>query len=371
MILYFTSSRDKILDGATKSSSCPLRVCASAGHTEPHLCFTTEPLPGMGQYVYSVDIPLALVDKYEYQNDFRQEKTRFFAIPLSLLEKYPITRDTFEQVTARPWNKWTIPVLDRRPVSGQQEMKGKWAILWASRPGVASAKVYRRTDGFFLSVEVTTTSDFDPESDYLVVENHEEMDRISGPGTKETFKLVSIAGPTPQWVIFPTEWQKWVWDRKVTNSAIDYILEHVPQVKTDVRYAMQKDSKQNKARSWRLVSDEVGRTLSAKLGEHIDLGKLAAHSWTSVAAMPHRIANRMSQHLPYAPWVPPLPQPEYASPEESGRYALANLYGPFPTHGPGVDHAPQERPYIHLEGELDRKDNDFRRGQSGAALALA
>lgn len=372
MNLHFMSPRDEILGGAIPSPLCPSRICALTGHKEPHLCFTTEPLPGLGQYVYMVDIPAHLIEKYEYENEFREEKTRYFAIPLSLLKQYPVERNTFEQVTARPWNKWTVTVLDRRAVKGHGDSRGKWAVVWASRPGVASAKVYRRSDKDYLSIEVTATSDFDPEKDYLVVENHEEMDRISGPGTKETFKLVTIAGPTPQWVIFPSEWQKWVWDRQVTNSAIDYITSHAPHVKEDVRYAMQKDSKQNKARSWRIVADEVGRTLSAKLGERIDLGKLAGHSWTSVAAMPHRIANRMSQHLPYAPWVPPMPQPEYASPEESGRYALANLHGPYPTRGPGIDHAPQERPYTGREGELGKDDNsDFRSGQREPALALA
>jgi hypothetical protein len=371
MILYLTSALEQLPLG--KASECAMKVCALAGHSEDHLCFTTEPLQGLGKHVYSLDIPLALVEQYEYTNEFRLEKTRYFALPTSLLRRHVPERSAYEEITARPWNRWVAVVLDKRPDEKHPEMKGKWAIVWASRKEAVSAKVYRKVDGQYLSIEITASSDFDPMVDYIVLENHEEMARPGGVGGKETWKLLSVAGVTPQWAIFPTAWQNWVWDKKVTRSATEYIVQHVPTVRSDINYAMQKGSKENKARSWRLVAEEVGRSLSNKLGVMVDLGKLAGHSWTAVAAMPHRIANRMSQNLPYAPWTPPLPQPEYANPDESGRYVLANLHGPYPTHGPGVDHAPQERPYTGREGELAKPDNQdsFNLGQRAPALALA
>lgn len=366
MILYYTSHRPSVV-GQGKVIACPHGACRLAGFGEAHLCFTTEPLTGSGQWVFSADVPQNQIEKYEYTNETRAEKVRFFALPRALVQSLDLKQDTFEQVTGRPWNKWVITILDRR--AGRRAVRGSWSLLWGSREGVVGAKVYRRTPEF-MSIQVETTVDFDPETDYLVCEVHEEQEKAEG-GVKETWRLETLAGITPQWALFPQAWQKWVWDRKVTNSAIRYILTHVPQVNEQVEYAMQKDSKHNKARAWRNVSDEVGRSLSRKLGAPIDLGKLAAHSWTAVAAMPHRIANRMSQHLPYAAWEPPMPQPIYQSPEESGRHLVANLYGVFPTHGPGVDHAPQDRPFTGREGELVEGPLDpFDTGQRAPASLL-
>jgi hypothetical protein len=368
MLLYFTTPRDSLVDKG-QVVTCPLRVCRTEGFTAPHLCFATEPIAGQGQYVHSVDIPETEVTPYEYQNDFRRERARFFAIPHALLAKYEARRETYESRTGTPWNRWVVPVLDRRP-TGRGHSLGSWALVWMSRDGIAGARVERKREGQahqaqYLSIEVTATSEFDPERDYIVVEIHEESERQVGQGTKETWRLETVAGVTPRWAIFPTAWQNWVWDERVTNSAVRYLLTIAPHLQADVNYAMQKDSKHNKARAWRNVADEVARVVSRKLNTRVDLGKLAGHSWTAVAAMPHRIAMRLSQNLPDTPWVPPRPKPEYENPEESGRILLANLYGAYPKRGPGVDHAPQDRPYTGREGELNTNESfDVRRAVS-------
>jgi len=350
MLLYATSDRPT-LEGAL----CSLAACRTSGKTYTHYCFSTEPIAGQGSNVFCADVPMADVQKYEYTNEFHLDTaTRFFAIPADFVPHMGLERTQFEEVTGNPWNVFTVPVLDRRVQKGSKS-KGEWSLIWTSREGIASARVVKKEPDFlnptqtgFMVVEVKLTVDFDPRRDYVMVEIHEEMEKEVGhSGIKETWRLFTIAGRTPQWAIFPTAWQNWVWDRAVTQSAVDYIVTHFPETREDAEFAVQKESKHNKARAWRNVADTVGRRL------RLDLGKFASHSWTAVAAMPHRIAMRISQHWSDRPWVPPRPKPEFENPDTSGRILLANLYGAYPKMGPGVDHAPQDRPFIRKEGELE------------------
>jgi hypothetical protein len=284
-------------------------------------------------------------------------------------------QETYETLTGRPWNKWVVTVLDRRGVEPGSRRKGKWAIVWQSRDGIASARVSQKVEqegrDLFLSVEIKTTSDFDPETDYIVIEDHEEQAQSwTQERVKETWRLQGLAGVCPQWMIYPTIWKDWASDRRVQESAVTYILDNVPashrqDVAADVAFAQRRGEKEIKARAWRNVADRIARIFD------FEFGMLPAHSWTAVNAMPMRIARKMATHLPYAPWDPPKPQPEYADPNASGRKALANLYGPFPKHGPGVDHAPQDRPFIGREGELGKVPESFEFGQRRAAAALA
>jgi hypothetical protein len=373
MILYYTSPRLSLFDQG-RLITCPQGVCVMAGHGESHLCFTTEPLQGQGRYVHSIDVPEASALPYEYKNELRQERTRFFALPAPLLASLEIKCEDFEAVTGRKWNTWMIPVLDRRNVRGNPKLKGKWSLIWSSRQGVASAKVGRRLDNTFLSVEVTASADFDPEKDYIVQEKHEEFEKSFGSTNqvKETWQFQMVAGASPQWAIFPSAWKAWVWNDRVVKSAVNFLIEQAPQLRDDIMYASHKNNKENTTRAWRRVAEEIGPLVSARFGAAIDLGDLRGHSWTAVAAMPLRIASRLSENLPYDGWTPPLPRPDFADPERSGRYLLANLYGVYPTKGPGVDHRPQDRPYTGNEGELDNKpDDDFRAGRTLAAVPLA
>ena len=369
MRLYFTSNRTAVLDG--DSPPTPHGSYGQSGGSAPDdskVRFSTEPSPGQGVNVFSADIAQDVVSRFEYKDPFRPGRARWFALPVDLVRTLDLKRETFENVTGTPWNQWVVPVLDRR-VPRNSTLRGKWAIIWVSRDGVASAKVSKKVEDVVLEVEVTTLTEFDPERDYILVEHHEEMAKEGGAGTKETWSLETLAGRTPQWAVFPTAWQEWVWNRDVVNSAVRYILKYAPSLKDEVNFAMGRDSKLNKTRAWRNVNDEVGRALSRKLNQPIDLGRLAGHSWTAVAAMPLRIAMRMSQHLPNDPWNPPVAKPEYENPETSGRVCLANLYGAYPRRGPGVDHAPQDRPFTGREGEFD--PGDSKRFDSGRLLAAA
>ena len=325
-----------------------------------HFCFSTEPLAGKGRFVYSIDIPSSLAEKYEYENPFQDRRVRFFALPQSVVSNYKVERGSFDEITGRPWNEWIVPVLDRRAVRNPK-MRGRWAIVWASREGIASARVHEKKldhdsgEPIYIAVQIRTTSEFDPAKDYILVENHEEFERLDGIGVKETWSLRTLAGVEPEWAVYPKAWQAFVANLRVRRSAINFILRIAPEVADDVRYAEQRISKFNKARAWRNVAEQVSKALTRRLKEPISLGKFAAHSWTQINAMPIRIAKRASQHLPEKKrWIPPIPEPVYVDPDRSGRYVLANLYGAYPTRGPGVDHAPQIRPYHHLEGELDR-----------------
>lgn len=373
MILYLASPRSELM--VNGGIECPLNGCKQQGRTYPHLCLTTEPLAGFGEYLFSVDIPAELATEYEYKEEFLQDgRARFFAIPLPILAHFTLTRQRFEEVTGRPWNKWTVTVLDRR-TTRHSKIRARWALIWLSREGVASAKVAGRVgdgeDTMTLSVEITATSDFDPLTDYIVIEDHTEEEQSFFPEPKETWKLRTLAGQTPRWVSYPSLWKAWVWDKEVQQSAVDYLISVAPEVKPLITYAKERTERHEVTAAWRKVSDEVARVLSRRLRNKFDLGRLAGHSWTAVAAMPLRIANRLSENLPYQSWQPPKPRPDYEDPDKSGRVILANQYGPYPDRGPGVDHTPQSRPYEHREGETPEKKRPFNVGQNAPAARLA
>lgn len=346
MILYYTTV-DEQVDASTVE--CPAKVCRLKGVDFDHLCMSVEPVQGLGPNVFMADIPANIVSAFEYVNDFRVEETKTYSIPRGLLKEYPLVKDTYESVTGHEWNEWVIPVLDRRR---EGRKIGEWAVIWISRVGVASARVDEKSDDF-LSLRVRTTVDFDPTTDYIVIERHEESERKVGPPIKETWTLKVLAGMAPQWTLFPSAWKNWVEDKEVEGSAVRYILHHCPEVDESVKFALERDTKANRARAWTMVATDLNGYLSKKYDTTIHLGEIRSNSWTAVMAMPHRIAGRLSQQLPYDPWKPPRPQPVYANPETSGRVVLANLYGPYPKEGPGVDHRPQDRAIFGIEGELD------------------
>lgn len=361
MTLYFTSWKADLR--GRLPNVCPERGC---GQIHPHVCFASEPLPGQGQYVYRTEIPLAEVGKYEYRNDFRPSNVRYFALPLPLVLKHGLESDSYEALTGQPWNRWVIPVLDRRH-KAKPNLRGTWTIVWASRAGIASVVDYEKIEEAaghvtYQSVEVVATEAFDPAKDYLVAEAHEEY---SDPyRKKETWNTRVVGGCTvPKWVIFPRRWTQYVRDHRVIASYVEFIRGIAPDTVEDMHYALRGGIHKSSAlRAWWKVANEVGYALSRRFGTHIHLGKFNGRSWTQINAAPIRIAKRASQHLPPEErWVSPLPEPEYEDPRASGRYVLANPYGAHPTKGPGVDHEPQDRPYRQdIEGELeDEGENDL------------
>jgi hypothetical protein len=336
MILYHTTSRPDLMESSSGSS--------------PAIVFATEPLSGLGPWVYSIDLPLTKVANYMLGNSaYRREGCSFYALPSQLVAESSPAREAYSDITGAAWNSFVVDVLDRRPKKGETDLLGTWALVWMSRDGVARARVAERADNL-LSLTVDTTSEFNPERDYIVLEQHEEF---SAPGGqhKETWRLFTVAGRTPQWQAFPTEWQDWVSNTDVASSAMKYLIEIAPSLTREIEYAHFLESKHNRARAWRDVADRLASLLSREQGRTVDLGKFAGHSWTAVMAIPLRIAMRVSQQTG-SEWVPPIPKPEFQHPDESGRVLLANNYGAFPTRGPGVDHSTQDRPYEKRGGEL-------------------
>jgi hypothetical protein len=373
LTLYYTTTERTLLPIDGREPICGLAAeCRGRHREEAHLCFTTEPLAGQGPNVFSVEVDESVAERFEYTNPFRVGEARFVALPTALLRRLPIRETTFEAVRQRPWNQFLVPILDRRPTD-DKKLLGTWRIVWMSRPGAASATTYRKSGTMYHSVLVTLAPDFDPAMDYVLVERHEEMDQTLFDRPKETWELAVLAGSAPAWQIYPQAWQDWVWDERVTDSAIRYILNLIPEARSEVQYARGKMAKHNKVRAWRNVVDAIDRTLSTRNGRpgSVSIGKFASQSWTAIAAMPTRIAARLDKYFPgVEAWVPPLPKPDYADPLRSGRVVLANLYGPNPTEGPGVDHAPQERPFLKLEGKQRDEDREpFPERQTASAPA--
>lgn len=350
MLVFFTTAADSV---SPEGKLVPCRSVMCRVHSAPagHLCFSSEPQAGYGPNAFWADVPEADIARYEYKDEFRPA-LRMFAFPEGFVHGLQLTKEPFETRTGRPWNRWVVPVLDKRAVRGATNRVGQWTLVWASSPTVVAARVYRKIDDAFLSVEVTATADYDPTTDYVVAEVHEEFLSEGPRGVKETWRMEHLGGTIPYWMAFPVLWQQWVWDREVVDSAARYLRRQFPTLSGLLSSALAKETKHNKSRMWRLYADEAAGLLTKRLHEPINLGKLSGHSWTAVAAMPLRIAMRTSQHLPGDPWIPEKPKPEFQHPDQAGRYLLANLYGIHPKQGPGVDHNPQDRPYAHSEGEL-------------------
>lgn len=370
MILYFTHTAPTLPRGAQGTVVCPDPACEATERLTSHLCFASAPLAGRGGHVFSIDVPEQDVQRYRYQSSLLFERdVQLYAIPGSVVETWvpQMTRTTYEAVTGNPWNRWIIPVLDKRKRYGAGN--GFWGIVWMSRPGIAAAKVHRR-NADYLSVEVTLTQDFDPTIDYLAVEEHEETERTFGPpGVKETFALLMLAGKAANWITYPRLWKMWVESGDVQRSASQYLHRLFPELKEAIRFAETVAEKHNKVRAWRQVADAINTILTRDLRRNVYLGKFAGHSWTAVMAMPLRIAMRIGGHLRDDPWEPPIVKPERDEPD---RIALANLYGAYPQHGPGVDHDPLDRPHEKLEGELRNQGKPgFSERQPEPVAALA
>lgn len=195
---------------------------------------------------------------------------------------------------------------------------GSWARVWASRPGVVQAEVVEEEHAYRpgrlayhhdrVVVRVQLTSKFDHEADYLVVEHRRSANPyLRGSSRAESFEL--LAGVMPAWADFPRRWSEWI--HEVRGEAVRYLMERASgDVQDAILYAARKNSKGNLISAW----GEVARLLG------IDPSSIPAGSWTSVSAMPVRIALRRS-------WRAPVPRPRYQKPEDSGRVLVAGPEG--------------------------------------------
>jgi hypothetical protein len=307
-----------------KGDHYDLCLCEGAEHQGvlyPHIAFCSEPLMGVGRWVYELDIPESVVQRFECKNPFRAEDLRYYALSPQIVNRYIAIEHKYHELMGSEWNELPVVIHDDEGPEGVEASK-----VWISHPDVATSL----PSGLFNSfgppggkevIIVHLTDSFDLERDYVIQE------RRAYGGRK--WQLLLLAGVLPAWAKFPSEWGRWVQNPIVQKSAEAFIIQTVPEAAEAIRYVHSLKSKVNKIRAWRIVGEIVGRAVGH------DLGLLPATSWTSVAAMPLRIANRMDG------WVPPVPQPEYEDPDKSNRVLLVTPKGSFTQEGfPEEDSVP-------------------------------
>jgi hypothetical protein len=338
-MLFMTTQRD-ILDAHSESlPECRNTVCHAKGFlNRNHLCFAERPVQGAGDNVFVADFDPELVEPYGYDDTFRRAELRFFAVPHEVVRGVAKQRKTFFQATGRAWNEVQVALLEK-PALHNPRLLRRESALWASRDGIFDALVTdaerdRLGDFQRLSFTVTGTARYDPERDYLIIERRDYTQGAGGE--KEDWEVKTIAGTTPQWAIFPQAWKEWAWDEEVRRSATDYIANLVPLVAPDVSAAESLGTDAaDYADAWRAIARRIEAHWRG-IGLEIALGGLPSRSMTSKLALPQRIAIKLSEVAPFAPWSPPRPKPVSANPESSGRVLLANDTGPFPSSGLGL-----------------------------------
>jgi hypothetical protein len=261
------------------------------------LTFTDIALPLKGDSVFVLSIEDAEAKRYEFNAPLLQGGVRYYRIPLDRLKDLRHSR--YSVVTGRPaWDE-----VEYLLKSAYADRAASWSRIWTSRPGAARAWRIVNTAQDCL-VKVKLDKSFSQETDYIILETQQF-------GGKQ-WQLELLSGTAPLWADFPNRWNDWVWDADVQDSAIEFLVATFPSLASQVEYASSQTHKVNKIRAWRIVADDVGRELKR------DLGKIPAGSWTSVAAMPIRIAQRAGG------WTPPRPKPEFENPNDSGRYLLVS-----------------------------------------------
>ena len=198
---------------------------------------------------------------------------------------------------------WVIQIEDRGGHDGVATggHYGYWKRIWISRPGVATYRIieedhYRQTGGRLnyhhdrITVEVNLTDKFDPQKDYLIVEHKRSPNPyLSGSSRRESYEL--LAGRMPAWADFPKAWAEWV--EQVRGEAISFLIEKADGSQWElVEYACRKAAKRRIIFAWRQVAEAFG------------VEPPEASSWTSVRAMPVRIARALG-------WRAPVPPPRF------------------------------------------------------------
>lgn len=210
--------------------------------------------------------------------------------------------------------KWTITVEDRGGHDGAATggHYGRWARVWASRPGIVTARVVKEEHRYqpgrpayhhdLVVVEVGLTPSFDEQNDFLLVEHKASPNPwVGGSSHYEYYEL--LAGRMPGWADFPRAWAEWV--REMHLEAARFLAERFPDA---VNYALRKSSKSRIIAAWRDVAEAAG------------VEPPPASSWTSVNAMPIRIARKLG-------WRAPVPPPRWEDPETAARVLVAGPRG--------------------------------------------
>jgi hypothetical protein len=281
----------------TSLGAAPFPGC-DCGAAPDHVCFFSRPLPGMGQWVYAVDLPHAVLEPGAAPKRLGSFEVVNYRVPKAQLAEAKRHEYAYNEITGgQDWRRWA---LDLEP---KNDRDGRTSKVWISRAGVALA---RPTGDATFQVELTEL--FNPHSDYVI------METTSCGGQK--WELTPVAGVIPVWADHPQRWHAWVHDGRVRASALDYIRDAVPAVDQLVEHALKQTTKLGMMNAWNKVADKVESA-------GFPLGRIHAASWTSVMAMPIRIAQRLSQHLAEE-WIAPLPKPEFQDPATSGRVLLAS-----------------------------------------------
>ncbi len=276
----------------------PFPSCDCGAGAPDHVCFFNRPLPGMGPWVYAVDVPHNVLEKVASAQRLGAFEVVNYRVPSEALKDVAHHEYAYHEITGgQDWKRWA---LDLQP---KNDREGRTSKVWVSRAGAALA---RPTGDAGFQVELTEL--FNPYADYLI------METTSCGGQK--WELTPLAGVIPGWADHPQRWHAWVHDSKVRAAALDYVRDAVPATEQLVEHALKQTTKLGMMNAWTKVADKVEAA-------GYPLGRIHAASWTSVMAMPIRIAQRLSQHLAEE-WDAPIPKPEYEKPEDSGRVLLAS-----------------------------------------------
>lgn len=177
---------------------CTNAICRVSGFRDPHVCFTTMPLQGEGRWVHEVDLPEHIVAEFGYENKFRSENVKYYAVPLRIVDELPYTKYSFEELMGKKWNRFRVAM--------REEKDSAWSLLWGSRASAATPSIVEVQESPpRLVVGVTLAEDFDPTKDYIIQERHWETSDSRGR-PNERWALNLVAGVMPQWGVFPTAW---------------------------------------------------------------------------------------------------------------------------------------------------------------------
>lgn len=324
MKVYYSSPTPLV---AGRMKECKNLVCELQGVGKlPHVTVSSKPTAGGGEYLYAADVQHEALSRYKYNDPFRRELADFYAVPLSVAEKYRWHETDFYEAAHEEWDTFNIQLFNGKRRYEQHETE-TWSQVWVPRPNIVKAEITEELDdhvGRRVKAQLKILPTFDQEQDYLIVE--ERWRKPMQPSTG-SWKLKLFAGVLPQWAFFPWAWTRWVENSMVQRSAVAHILFEVPNAHDEVSFAlsqaMKRSNRVNTARAWRVVSD----TISREIGH--DLGVIDYNSDTAVRAMPLKIAGRMERGK-CAPWNPPIPKPEFKHPDESGRVLLVSPEGVYP-----------------------------------------
>ena len=109
-------------------------------------------------------------------------------------------------------------------------------------------------------------------------------------------------------------WHDWVTNGDVQRSAVQFILSQLPSAKEAVDTALEANDAQTLTLAWLVVAD-IAEAVKGRSFPYRQI--LPKNNWTSVLAMPLRLAKKLGDRN--TRWTPALPEPLYMDPEKSER----------------------------------------------------